>query len=121
MNPATTNLIVGFANDFIIVAGSIITGAMMATKEVSLPNTAVILLALISGVVQAARRAQSKVEPSVTKPDAAANAMNQVTTNDQAVAAIADAISQAIYTPRAPEAPLPVTPQRVAPPVKDSS
>jgi len=122
MSTSTSNLIIGFLNDFLIVAGSIITGAMVATKEVTIPNTAVLLLALLSGVVQAARRAQSKIEPSVTKADAPANAMNQVTTNDQAVAAIADAISQAIHLPRDPApAPVPVTPQRVAAPVKDSS
>lgn len=67
MNSATTNLIVGFLQDLLVTGGSIITGAMLATKEVSMPTWPVIILALLTGMIQAARRAQSKVDPSVVQ------------------------------------------------------
>ena len=114
MSPATTNLIVGFLNDFIIVAGGIISGAMLATKEVSMPTTPVLILALIMGVVQAARRAQSKVDPPVgeTRPLDA-----QLKVTQDTIAHVVEQVTRNLNT---------VTPKRVedapAPkPVKDSS
>jgi hypothetical protein len=114
MNSGTTNLIVGFLNDFLIVAGGIISGAMLATKEVSMPTAPVLVLALIMGVVQAARRAQSKVDPPVGEPRPLAT---QVKVTEDTIAHVVEQVTKNLT---------PVTPKRVeedipAKPIKDSS
>lgn len=114
MSPATTNLLVGFLNDFIIVAGGIISGAMLATKEVSMPTTPVLLLALIMGVVQAARRAQSKVDPPVGEARPLAT---QVKVTEDTIAHVVEQVTKNLQ-------PVVVTPKRAdepVKPIKDSS
>jgi hypothetical protein len=114
MNPATSNLLLGFLQDFIFIAGSIIVGAMTATAEIAMPRPAVVVLAIITGAIQASRRAQSKVDPPVGEPrplDA------QVKVTQDTIAHVVEQVTKNLQ---------PVTPLRVEPPVpvkvqKDSS
>ena len=107
------NLVIGFLNDVIIVGGTALTTAMLATKTVEMPSGPVILVALIMGLVQAARRLDSKMAPSPMKDDtppvrSEAELMAQVKTREAAVTAAVEAIRRTLD--RAP-----VTPQRVEP------
>lgn len=106
------NLIVGFLNDVIIVGGTAITTAMLATKVVELPSAAVWLVAIIMGLVQAARRLDSKLSasPTDTGPGVRTEAdlMAQVKLREEAITSLTDSIKRAIDKP-------PVTPQRVDP------
>ncbi|HJR00285.1 MAG TPA: hypothetical protein VKA83_01520 [Methylomirabilota bacterium] len=107
------NLVIGFLNDVIIVGGTALTTAMLATKTVEMPSGPVILVALIMGLIQAARRLDSKMAPSPMKDDTPpvrteAELMAQVKTREAAVTAAVEAIRRTLD--RAP-----VTPQRVEP------
>lgn len=98
MSAGTRNLLIGFIQDFILGAGGIITTAMGVKGEFVMPSPAVIVFAIIMGAMAATRRAQSKTEPSVSRPEPAM---------DADIAALADAVSKAIHLP------MPVTPARV--------
>jgi len=80
----TLLLLISFASDFVITAGSIVTGAMMEGGTVALPNRAVIVLALVMGVVVAARRAQALLQmppaPGPTPEEQAATIVAQLRT-----------------------------------------
>ena len=109
MNSATTNLIVGFLQDLLVTGGSIITGAMLATETVSMPPWPVVVLAILTGAIQAARRAQSKVDPSVVQravrtPEALAT---KIKAREDTIADIVARVTQALKTPDG------VTPLRV--------
>ena len=107
------NLIVGFLNDVIIVGGTAITTAMLATKVVELPSPAVWLVATIMGLVQAARRLDSKLSASPVEPSGPgvrteAELMAQVKLREEAITSLTDSIRKALDRP-------PVTPLRVDP------
>ena len=109
------NLIIGFLNDVIIVAGTAITTAMLATKVVEMPAAPVWLVALIMGLVQAARRLDSKIAPSPVKTDDPPEARTpaqleaQIKVTEDTIATVVDRVTQAI----AANPPTPVTPKRV--------
>ena len=68
MNSQYVTLIVSFVTDFIITAGTGVAGAMAATKVVEIPNRAVVALAVLMGIVSAARRVQALLAPPALKP-----------------------------------------------------
>ncbi len=71
MSPATAQLVtllISFVSDFIITAGTGIATAMGATGVVAMPGKAVIVFAVLMGLVAAARRVQALIAPSVIKP-----------------------------------------------------
>jgi len=107
------NLIIGFMNDVIIVGGTAITTAMLATKVVELPSAPVWLVAIIMGLVQAARRLDSKMAPTPMKETGPtvrteAELMAQVKLREEAITSLTDSIRKALDRP-------PVTPLRVDP------
>jgi hypothetical protein len=123
------NLVIGFLNDFLIIAGGMITAGMLAQDQIAIPRAAVVLLACLTGLVQAARRLQSKLDPSPVKPEAVvvrseAQLLEQIHQNETAASALVDAFTRAVATATPPP---PVTPKRVEVPaepvkvVKDSS
>jgi len=114
------NLIIGFLNDVIIVGGTAITTSMLATKTVELPSASVWLVAIIMGLVQAARRLDSKMAPTPMKDTepavrTEADLMAQVKVRENAVTAAAEAIRRAVEKASAPEptTTVTVTPKRV--------
>jgi hypothetical protein len=107
MNP-TVAIVLNFAFDFVITAGSIVGGAMLVTSPPVMPTPPVWVLALVMGVVSAGRRAQAAMSPA---PEAAKSQQAEI---DALVARITTAVKAA----------QPVTPQRVpdeSHPLKDSS
>ncbi len=61
---------VSFMSDFLITAGSTLGGAMVATSggPVSVPSKGVWILALITGLVAAARRVQALLQTPPSSP-----------------------------------------------------
>ena len=110
------NLVIGFLNDFLIIAGGMITTAMLAQDVVAVPRLAVILLSVLTGLVQAGRRLQAKLDPSPAKPDAVlvrseAQLMAQIHEREAATTQLVDSITRAMN-----KVPPEVTPLRVDPP-----
>ncbi len=62
-------LIISALTDFIITAGTALTTAMVAAGSAQLPNSAIVLLATIGGLVSAARTIQQalKATPEQSK------------------------------------------------------
>lgn len=59
MSQLVFTIIVSFVTDFLITGGSTIAGGMIGQKAMELPSTAVWVLAVVLGVVSAARRVQA--------------------------------------------------------------
>lgn len=64
--PVGLTLLVSFLSDFLITGGSTLTAGMVGSQVVALPNKAVWLMAIVAGLVQAARRVQAMFDPSPT-------------------------------------------------------
>jgi len=65
MKTAWTILLITALTDFIINAGTALTAAMMAADKAQIPNWPVLIIALIGGMVAAARRVQQALKASV--------------------------------------------------------
>jgi len=68
MKVAWAVLLISALTDFLINSGTSLMAAMMATGSAAMPSSAVILVVLIGGVVQAARTIQQalKVTPEIS-------------------------------------------------------
>ncbi len=68
MKSAWTILLISALTDFIITAATAITSAMVASESATMPGTPIILLAVLGGVVSAARTIQQalKATPEMT-------------------------------------------------------
>jgi len=64
MKIAWTILLISAITDMIITAGTAITSAMVATGSAEIPSHAVLLLAVIGGLVAAARTIQQALKSS---------------------------------------------------------
>lgn len=62
MTNAWTILLISAFTDFVITSGTAIGTAMVATQEIQMPSEPVILMALIGGIVQAARTIQQALK-----------------------------------------------------------
>ncbi len=62
--PVWVLLIISTATDFTIVAGSTVTGAMLATGNAGLPPKSVWVLAVIAGLIAAAKEVRSMLHLS---------------------------------------------------------
>ena len=133
------NLVIGFLNDFLIIAGGMVTTAMLAQDVVAVPRLAVILLATLTGLVQAGRRLQAKLDPSPVlqevwerrSPDLPVRTpeqlMQQIHDNEATAAALIEAVTRAVAKAQPPtplrvevSAPAPVPPPPPAPVPKDN-
>ena len=97
-------LILAFLLDFIITSGTTIGGAMLETGTAAMPHQAVILLALIMGVVIAARKAQASLSPAAQ--ETTEQTVKQLVAQMRTVQLVA---AQSLPAPE----PTPVTPKRV--------
>lgn len=64
-------LLVSAVTDFTVVAGSTLTGAMLATGQATLPSQGVWLLAIVAGLVAAGKEMRSMLKlptPQGEKP-----------------------------------------------------
>jgi Flp pilus assembly pilin Flp len=62
MKIAWTILLVSAMTDFVITVGTALSSAMLATGDAALPSISVIALAVIGGVVAAARTVQQALK-----------------------------------------------------------
>jgi len=68
-------LLVSALTDFAITAGGSITSAMLATGSAEIPSKGVILIALVAGIMSAARTIQQALKTNI---DPGANASTQL-------------------------------------------
>lgn len=81
MKVAWAILIISALTDFIINAGGALVAAMVATGSAVMPSNAVLLLALISGVVSASRTIQQALKASPETSAALKGSVSMVQTS----------------------------------------
>ena len=60
--PGWLIILISAVTDFVVVAGSTVVGAMLATGQTTMPSKSVWLLSLLSGLIQAGKEVRSSLK-----------------------------------------------------------